>query len=87
MPTDVSLTIIILESGTYTFRLKATNENGIWSGYVRELTVVVLPPFWATWWAYILYVLLVAGAVFWLFQITRNRILLRNELRLREMEK
>ncbi|MEY8685538.1 two-component regulator propeller domain-containing protein [Bacteroides sp. AN502(2024)] len=76
-----------LKSGTYTFRLKATNENGIWSGYVRELTVVVLPPFWATWWAYVLYVLFVAGMVFWLFRITRNRILLQNELRVREMEK
>ncbi len=76
-----------LTSGTYTFRLKATDENGIWSGYVRELTVVILPPFWATWWAYILYVLFAAGMVFWLFRITRNRILLRNELRLREMEK
>ena len=43
-----------LPSGTYTFQLKATNENGEWSGYVRELTVVVLPPFWATWWAYLL---------------------------------
>ena len=46
-----------LPSGTYTFQLKATNENGEWSGYVRELTVVVLPPFWATWWAYLLYII------------------------------
>lgn len=76
-----------LKSGTYTFRLKATDENGIWSGYIRELTVVILPPFWATWWAYILYALFAAGTVFWLFRITRNRILLQNELRLREIEK
>lgn len=48
-----------LPSGTYTFQLKATNENGEWSGYVREFTVVVLPPFWATWWAYLLYMVLV----------------------------
>lgn len=33
-----------LKSGTYTFRLKATDENGIWSGYIRELSVVILPP-------------------------------------------
>lgn len=43
-----------LKSGTYRFRLKATNENGIWSQEIRELEVVVLPPFWATWWAYII---------------------------------
>lgn len=34
-----------LESGTYKFHLKATNENGIWNSDIRELTVVVLPPF------------------------------------------
>ena len=64
-----------------------TNENGIWNGYIREMTVVVLPPFWATWWAYILYLLIVIGTVIGLYRITKNRILLRNELRLRELEK
>lgn len=34
-----------LKSGTYRFCLKATNENGIWSQEIRELEVVVLPPF------------------------------------------
>lgn len=76
-----------LESGTYKFKLKVTDENGIWSGYIREITVVVLPPFWATWWAYIIYALLISGTTFWLYRITKNRILLKNELRLREMEK
>ena len=76
-----------LKSGTYKFKLKVTNENGIWNGYIREMTVVVLPPFWATWWAYILYLLIVIGTVIGLYRITKNRILLRNELRLRELEK
>lgn len=76
-----------LESGTYKFRLKATNENGIWSGEVRELTVVVLPPFWATWWAYVIYVLIIAAVIYWIFRTARNRMMLRNELRLRELEK
>ncbi len=75
-----------LKSGTYKFRLKATNENGIWSGYVREITVVVLPPFWATWWAYLIYLLVVAVIIFYVYRAARNRILLRNELRLREIE-
>ena len=76
-----------LKSGTYTFRLKATNENGIWSGEVRELEVVVLPPFWATWWAYAIYALMAAALVFIIYRAARNRMLLRNQLHLREMEK
>ena len=76
-----------LPSGTYTFQLKATNENGEWSGYVRELTVVVLPPFWATWWAYLLYVIIVSVIGVSIYRTAKNRILLRNALRLREIEK
>lgn len=76
-----------LKSGTYKFQLKATNENGIWSGYIRELTVVVLPPFWATWWAFTIYVLLVVIIGFYLYRTAKNRIILQNELRLREIDK
>ncbi|MCD8093356.1 MAG: response regulator [Bacteroides sp.] len=76
-----------LESGTYKFRLKATNENGIWSGEIRELEVVVLPPFWATWWAYVIYVLIAVVCIYIAFKTAKNRMQLRNELHLREMEK
>ena len=76
-----------LPSGTYTFQLKSTNENGEWSGYVREFTVVVLPPFWATWWAYLLYMVLVLVIGVLIYRTIKKRILLQNALRLREMEK
>lgn len=76
-----------LKSGTYKFQLKATNENGIWSGYIKELTVVVLPPFWATWWAYLIYICVAVIIFFYIYRAAGNRILLKNELRVREMEK
>lgn len=75
-----------LESGSYTFLLKATDENGVWSSHVRELTVVIHPPFWATWWAYTLYALLVSIFVYYLYRTTHNRMLLQNRLQLRELE-
>ena len=55
--------------------------------YIRELTVVVLPPFWATWWAFLLYAILTLGIIFFFYRMVRNRMLLRNQLQLREMEK
>lgn len=76
-----------LKSGTYTFLLKATDENGVWSEHIREVTVVVHPPFWTTWWAYALYLLLVLLLIYLLFRAARNRILLKNQLQLREIEK
>lgn len=39
-----------LDPGTYTFRVRGTNEAGRWSEREASIAVVVLPPYWATWW-------------------------------------
>jgi len=75
-----------LKSGTYTFRLKATNENGMWNETETVLEVVILPPFWATWWAYLLYI--IAGVLIARFslRVARNRMQLKNDLKLQQIE-
>jgi signal transduction histidine kinase/ligand-binding sensor domain-containing protein/DNA-binding response OmpR family regulator len=45
-----------LSSGDYTFRVKASNGDGIWSERSANLKIRVLPPWWQTWWANTLYV-------------------------------
>lgn len=75
-----------LKPGKYRFLLKATNENGIWSGYIRDLEIEIHPPFWATWWAYLFYMLITSFLMYLLYYATKRRILLRNELRLHEIE-
>ncbi len=76
-----------LPSGTYTFRLKATNYSGVWYESPKTLTIIIRPPFWATWWAYSLYILLLAGGLYLAYRIVRNRTTQRNQLKLREMER
>ncbi|BDD08420.1 hybrid sensor histidine kinase/response regulator [Fulvitalea axinellae] len=39
-----------LSPGHYTFRVKAANEDGVWSGQETRLVVIVEPPFWWTPW-------------------------------------
>lgn len=39
-----------LPPGQYTFRVTACNEDGVWNEHGATLAVVVLPPFWRTWW-------------------------------------
>ena len=39
-----------LPHGTYTFRVKAANSDGIWNEAGATLEIIVLPPFWETWW-------------------------------------
>ncbi|SER26163.1 Histidine kinase [Neolewinella agarilytica] len=50
-----------LREGEYKINIYATNSDNQWSG-PRSLTIIILPPWYRTWWAYTLYALLVAAA-------------------------
>lgn len=39
-----------LDPGEYTFRVKAANNHGLWNHHGTSVKLVILPPFWATWW-------------------------------------
>ncbi len=43
--------------GTYTFRVKGSNNDGIWNEKGTAIQITILPPPWKTWWAYTLYVI------------------------------
>jgi signal transduction histidine kinase/ligand-binding sensor domain-containing protein/DNA-binding response OmpR family regulator len=49
--------------GTYTFRVKASNSDGVWSVRPASLRLTILPPWWKTWWAYLLYVVVIGGGL------------------------
>jgi len=53
-----------LPPGDYVFKVKASNNHGVWSDDERNLTVTILPPPWRTWWAYAGYGILIAVALF-----------------------
>ncbi len=39
-----------LDGGTYRFRVKASNNDGIWNEQGASITIIITPPFWKTWW-------------------------------------
>jgi signal transduction histidine kinase len=53
-----------LDDNEYIFRVKATNANGQWSDQETRITVVVLPPWWHTWQAYVVYFVLSVGSIY-----------------------
>ncbi|GAB5408599.1 MAG: sensor histidine kinase [Balneolaceae bacterium] len=63
------------EGYDYTFRVKASNKDGIWNEEGRSIKLKILPPPWKTWWAYSIYSALGAGLLigFINFQISRER--------------
>jgi signal transduction histidine kinase/ligand-binding sensor domain-containing protein/CheY-like chemotaxis protein/AraC-like DNA-binding protein len=52
-----------LPPGTYTFSMKATDAKGLWSNNIQSMTIVVLPPLYLRWWAFVIYLLLAAAIV------------------------
>lgn len=56
-----------LSPGEYSFILKSSNQTGTWSDEVNFLNVVILPPWWMTWWAKALYAWTFLGALYLVF--------------------
>lgn len=63
-----------LNSGTYTFKVKAANTDGVWNGREYNMTLVIRPPWWKTIWAVLLY--MVCGIV--VLHFFRKLILMRS---------
>lgn len=64
-----SATYTNLNPGTYWFKVKASNNDGIWNSEGITLEIVILPPFWMTWWFKVLVLFLGIGIivlVYWL---------------------
>ncbi|MEO1477485.1 MAG: hybrid sensor histidine kinase/response regulator transcription factor [Bacteroidota bacterium] len=72
--------------GRYTFRVRGTNNDGVWNEAGTALGVVVVPPWWRTWWAYLLYGLAVAVAVVMAARYRRERIELRHRSEMERLE-
>ena len=58
-----SVTFNRVPPGNYTFVLSASNQGGEWSIDGPQLSVVVLPPFWGTWWFRLLAAAVLASAL------------------------
>ncbi len=52
-------TYMNIPAGKYLFKVKASNNDGVWNEQGQTLNVTILPPWWKTDWAYIGYFLLV----------------------------
>ncbi len=62
-----------LPAGTYIFRVKATNNDGAWSANEAALQIVVYPPLWWSWWAKVLYLLLIGVAIWYYVRFRLKR--------------
>lgn len=67
--------------GTYTFQVKASNNNGVWNESGAKVTFIVAPPWWNTWWFYTLAVVFIGGIIYTLFQMRLQQRIKAMEVR------
>ncbi|QDH78956.1 response regulator [Echinicola soli] len=68
-----------LPAGEYTFKVLGANSDGLWSESPATLSIIMLSPWWLSWWAICLY-LLAAGCVIWLvYRYLDSKIQLRKK--------
>ncbi|PTQ97898.1 signal transduction histidine kinase [Mucilaginibacter yixingensis] len=77
-----------LSPGSYDFQVSCTNRTGNWSEHVISVHVVVLPPWYRTWWATLVFVMAAIGAVYGFFSYRIRQTRMTYEIMLaRENEK
>jgi signal transduction histidine kinase/ligand-binding sensor domain-containing protein len=71
-----------LSPGNYAFRVKASNNDGVWNEQGALVRITVLPPWWMTWWFRVLMALGVLGLIYLVMQIRIKRAVAQERLRL-----
>lgn len=75
-----------LSYGRYTLRLMGSNSDGVWTPEPRELEIIILRPWYHTWWFRITGLLSFLFMVYWLYRKRIKSIEEREAIKLREAE-
>ncbi len=63
--------------GEYIFKVKGSNNNAVWNEEEASFQFTILPPWWKTWWAYLLYVIIFISFVYLFVYIRKNSMQLK----------
>jgi len=77
-----------LPSGTYTLQIRANNSNEGWEqAPVKEIKLVISPPFYLTIWAFLSYFIVLVMIIYFSYRIFSIRIKEKDVVRIANMEK
>ncbi|MBV5314136.1 MAG: response regulator [Prolixibacteraceae bacterium] len=76
-----------LNPGTYFLNVKSTNLDGQWIDQSRKLCIIVKPPYWSTWWAFLIYIIILISIIYYIRRIALFRISMKNQLHLEHVER
>ena len=76
-----------LSPGTYVFEVKASNNDGVWSQQTRKIRIIVHPPLWKTWYAYLFYAIAFVFIMTLIMYYISKKQKLERELQFKQKEK
>ncbi|QJB31138.1 response regulator [Chitinophaga oryzae] len=76
-----------LQEGHYTFEIKASNADGFWSPEIRTVSLIVLPPWYRTRWAWLLYISVTLAAIYLYTRYKAREERLKYDIKLAHLEK
>lgn len=74
-------TFTTLSPGRYTFRVKGSNNDGVWNAEGTSIRVIITPPFWSTWWFRGMLVLSVLSIAYALYRWRLGSVRMATELK------
>lgn len=83
---DNSVTFRNLRPGTYTLQVRSGLQNQGWSQDITTMEIVIRPPFWASWWAKILYIALGSSLIAYILRFYARKMELENSLLLEKRD-
>jgi signal transduction histidine kinase/ligand-binding sensor domain-containing protein/DNA-binding response OmpR family regulator len=80
--TQKSATYRYLEPGDYVFKVKASNQDGVWFADYASINIRILPPWYKTWYAYLFFGLFIIALVYYYVNYKSNQSKLRYDIKL-----
>jgi ligand-binding sensor domain-containing protein len=69
-----------LAPGQYTFRVRGSNNDGVWNKTGTSIKIIITPPYWRTWWFQLLVLCLAAGMVILWYRKRLKTVRIKTEL-------
>jgi signal transduction histidine kinase/CheY-like chemotaxis protein/ligand-binding sensor domain-containing protein len=75
-----------LSPGKYVFKLKYRNSAGVWSPVDDALQIIIVPPFWLTWWFKLITICVIIGSIYGIFKYRLRTIKLHQSVLEKQVE-
>ncbi|MBN2173288.1 MAG: hypothetical protein JW731_04100 [Bacteroidales bacterium] len=65
---------LYIPPGEYTFKVKASNNDGLWNEEGASLQIIIKPPFTQTVWFYLIVIVLLIAIIYWILNVRTRRL-------------